>query len=859
MPRRHLLDEIDQDIRDHIERETQELIDRGLTPADARREARRKFGNVALVKEDARAIWIRPALDAAAQDVRYALRMLRRNPGLAAALVITLALGVGANSAIFSLVNAVLLRPLPFPAPERLVAVDYLLAGEYLFLRDHAPAFQELAIYRSAVGVNLSDAASTDRLTGTRVSANFFSVLGVPAALGRTFGAAGETPGHDDVMVLSHGLWRQRFGADPSIVGRRIMVDAEFRTVVGVMPPTFVFPAADTELWIPFRFDRRDAVALWGGGQGGNGVARLGTVATAAQLEAERRTLTPQMRRANTVWTFPKQWGENRKVVALQERMVGDVRGRLLILLGAVAFVLLIACVNVANLLLARAGARQRELAVRNAIGAARGRILRQLLTESLVHGLLGGALGLVLAYWGVGLLVRILPADVPRLDEVRVDWRVLAFTFGVSVVTALGFGAVPARRAARSNLSASLTVGDRGRSASFGRAAGVLVVAEVALAVLLLTGAGLLIRSFGELLRVDPGFRPAGIVAARVGVPRSRYTDDAAIRTLYSALLERLGTLGEVTSANAVSHLPLGGDGGGFAFEVEGKPFAPGESAPMTLDRRVTAGYLQAMGIPLLRGRTLTGEDHERTPRVAVINEAMAREHWPGTDPIGKRFKEVFRRNEWTTVVGVAGDVKQVGLASVTRPEIYRPFAQMPSRDMSIVLGTADDPLALASSIRAVAANLDPTVSVSDIRTGHEILSSSVASPRFTTLLLGTFAAIALALAAIGIYGVLSYSVSRRTREIGVRMALGARPADVFRMVLGHAVLLAGAGTVAGVGAALAATRVLEAQLFAVSPTDPLTFIAVPLVLLGVAIGAAYVPVRNATRIAPTVALRVE
>jgi putative ABC transport system permease protein len=858
MRRRRTLDDIDRDIRDHLERETEELIDRGLTPDEARREARRKFGNVALVKEDTRAVWIRPALDAAAQDVRYAFRMLRRNPGLAAALVITLALGVGANSAIFSIVNAVLLRPLPFPAPDRLVAVDYLLGGEYLFLRDHAPSFQQLALYRSRVAVNLSEPSSTERLAGSLVSANFFSVLGTPAALGRTFGGVDETPGHDDVVVLSHGLWRQRFGADPRIIGRRVVIDAEPRTVVGVMPSTFAFPGSDTQLWIPYRFDRRDAVTLWGGGQGGVGVARLGATATAAQLEAERRAFTPQMRRANTVWTFPKQWGENRKVVALQERLVGDVRSRLLILLGAVAFVLLIACVNVANLLLARAGARQRELAVRNAIGAGRGRILRQLLTESLVHGLLGGAIGLFLAYGGVRLLVEVLPADVPRLDEVRVDWRVLAFTFGTSVVTALGFGAVPAWRGARSHLSGSLKAGDRSGTASFGRAAGILVVVEVALAVMLLTGAGLLIRSFGELLRIDPGFRTAGVVTARITPPRARYTGDATIRMLYSALLERLGALGGVQSAEAVSHLPLVGGRGGFAFEVEGKPFAPGASAPVTVDRRVTAGYLESMGIPLRRGRALTEADRERTPRVALINEVMAREHWPDTDAVGKRFKEVSRQ-DWITVVGVVGDVKQDGLVSATRPEAYRPFLQMPVRDMSIVLRTTHDPLTLASSIREVATGLDPTVSVSEIGTGAQLLADAVASPRFTTLLLATFAAMALALAAIGIYGVLSYSVSRRTREIGVRMALGARPADVLRLVLGHAALLAGAGTLAGVGAAFAGTRVLKAQLFGVSPTDPLTFITVPVVLLGVAVGAAYVPVRTATRIAPTVALRVE
>jgi predicted permease len=850
--------EWEDELRFHLELAAEDARQQGESPDAAVRTARLRAGSIPQAiraLDDQRGL---PWLEDLARDLRHGVLALKRNPGFASIAVLTLALGIGANTAIFSVVNAVLLRPLPYQEPDRLVSAGGMLAGEYLVLRDHGQSLRESALYRPDVGFNLTDGREAERVIGTYVSANLFATLGISPVLGRAFRAGEEQPGESGVVVLSYALWRQRFGADRSIVGRDILIDSETRKVVGVMPPTFNFPSARIQLWIPYAFDRGNAAALWGGGQRGQVVARLATGAAPAQAQAELRARAPELRKANTLWVLPPKWGVNREVVPLQDRLVGDVRTRLLVILGAVGFVLLIACANVANLLLARVNARQREVAIRRALGAGRSRIVRQLLTESAVIGLLGGTAGLLLAFWGVQLLVGGIPADIPRVEEIGVDRWVLGFTLVISVLTGLGFGAIPAIRSSRSDVQARLKAEERGSSASFGRTASLLVIAEVAVAVLLVIGAGLLIRSFAELLRVDPGFRAGRIITARITPPEARYGDDARTRALYGELLARLGALPGVQEVEAVSHLPLVGGPGGFAFEVEGKPYVQGTGAPTTGEHMVTPGYLQTMGIPLLHGRALAPTDRERTPNVAVINETMAREHWPGEDPIGRRLKRVWN-DEWITVVGVVGDVKYQGLASKIEPAIYRPFLQTPARDMSLVLRTAHNPADLAASLRAAVASVDAAVPVSEIRTVDQILSSSVAASRFTTLLLAAFATVALTLAAIGIYGVLSYAVSRRAREIGVRMALGARSADVLRMVLGHALLLAGLGALGGAGAALVTTRVLEGLLFGVSRTDSVTFTAVPILLVGVAFVAAYVPASRAIRVDPTIALRLE
>ena len=851
-------DDWQEELRLHLELAAEDARRRGESPDDAARAARLRAGSIPQAIEalhDQRGL---PWAEDLARDLRHGLLALKRNPAFTTVAVLTLALGVGVNSAIFSVVYAVLLRPLPYHEPDRLVSAGSMLAGEYLFLRDHTKSLREMALYRGNVGFNLSHVGEAERIAGAYVSANLFSTLGISAFAGRTLRAAEEQPGESAAVVLSHALWRQRFGADATVVGRAVLIDSEPRRVVGVMPPTFRFPSASTQLWVPYSFERRNSAALWGGGQRGQVVARLSPQATPAQSQAELRAHAPGLRKANTEWLFPPTWGTNREVVLLQERLVGDVRTRLLVILGAVGIVLLIACANVANLLLARASARQRELAICRALGAGRSRIVRQLLTESVVLGFMGGTAGLLLAFLMVPLLVSGMSADIPRLEEIRVDRSILGFTLGLGLLTGLIFGAIPAIRSSGAGLQGSLRVEDRSSTASFGRAASLLVVAEIAVAALLVIGAGLLIRSFAELLRVDPGFRAEGIITARITPPEARYADDARTRLFYRGLLTTVAALPGVQAVEATSHLPLVGGPGGFAFEVEGKAYEQGSGAPITAERRVTPGYLQTMGIRLLRGRALSETDREQTLNVAVINETMAREHWPGQDPVGKRLKRVWN-DEWITVVGVVGDVKYDGLANEIEPEIYRPFLQTPAHDMSLVVRAASDPMMVAGSLREAVASLDRTVPVSDIRTLDQVFASSVATSRFTTLLLAAFATVALTLAAIGIYGVLSYAVSRRAREIGVRMALGARRVDVLRIVLGHAALLAGAGLIGGVAAALATTHVLEGLLFGVTRTDTATFAVVPIVLAGIALLAAYVPASRAIRVDPAIALRLE
>jgi putative ABC transport system permease protein len=799
-------------------------------------------------------------MDTLLQDLRYTVRTLLKNRGFALVAVLTLALGIGANSAIFSVVNAVLLRPLPYAESERLVAVSPgVMPGEYLLMREENRSFAEVAIYRSGVGFNLSGDGEPERLTGAYASTNLFSTLGAGPLFGRTFLPAEEEPGDDRVVILSHDLWRQRFGADPQVLGREILVDGEPHTVVGVMQAHFHFPAAGTQLWIPLGVTRTSPPALWGG-WGGNVVARLRPDVAPEQALAEMHALTQRFREANTLWTPAADYRPDQRVVQLRDEMVGDVRRMLLVVLGAVGFVLLIACANVANLLLARAAARRKEVAVRTALGAGRGRLVRQLLTESLVLAVVGGAIGLLLAYCGVHVLERGLPADTPRLAEIAIDLQVLGFTLLITLLTGVLFGVLPALRASRADVHGALKQGARpGFSAGHRRLSATLVAGEIALAVVLVSGAGLLIRSFSELLRVDPGFRVESVVSARITPPPVLYGEAHRQRAFYAELLERTQTLPGVQSVAATNQLPLVGQWSGFAFEVEGDPYLPGTSAPTTADRRVTPEYLRVMGIPLLSGRLLSEADRQGTPGVALVNEAMARQSWPGEDPVGKRFKPVWWQDQWITVVGVVANVRQQGLAAEVEPEIYRPFAQEPTDAMTLILRTTADPGALVANLRSALAAVDPDVPVSEIRTLEQVISQAVTTPRFTMLLLTVFAALALVLGAVGIYGVLSYAVGQRTHEIGVRMALGARRSDMLALVVQQGLVLTLIGVGVGLLGAFAATRLLRTLLFEVSPTDPLTFLAVPLLLGAVALLASYLPARRAARVDPMIALRSE
>ncbi len=790
------------------------------------------------------------------QDLRFALRTLLRSPAFAGVATLTLALGIGAVATLFSVVDGVLLRPLPFREPDRLVAVSpALLRGEYVLARDRSRSFAELGGYQAGVGFGLSGGGEPERVTGAYASTNLFAALGAEPLLGRGFAAGEDQPGRGGVVVLGHGLWRRRFGADPAVVGRTVTLDGQPRTVVGVMPAEFRFPSAETELWVPVSLDPAPHAvgALWGMG-GFQAVGRLAPGATPRQALAELGALARAMRAENPLWTPPEPYRADAAVVPLRDAVVGEVRPTLLVLLAAVGFVLLIACANVANLLLARGLGRGREMALRSALGAGRGRLVRQLLTESLVLALAGGAAGLLLATWGLRWLVAALPADTPRLAEVALDGRVTALALGATLLTGVAAGLFPAWRVTRSELQGPLREG-AGAGGGRRRLSGVLVAAEIGLAMVLVVGAGLLIRSVRALVAVDPGFRTERVVSARIDPPESLYGDPARQRAFYAEVLGRVQALPGVGAAGLTSQLPLGGEPSPWATAVEGVTLDP-NALPMFDRRAVTPEYLRTLGVRLVRGRAFTAADREGAPPVALVDEAAARRFWPGEDPVGKRIGHPWA-NDWMTVVGVVAEVRSAGLAGEQNPAYYAPFAQKPGAGMTLVARTTSSPEALAGSLRAVVAGVDPQVPVSRVRAMDEWIAESVARPRLTAVLLGAFAGLALLLGAVGVYGVIAYTVGERTREIGLRIALGAGVGDVVGMVLRQGALLAAAGIGAGLLASLAATRALAGLLYGVTATDPLTFAVVPAVLAAAALLATWLPARRASRVDPMTALR--
>jgi putative ABC transport system permease protein len=804
-------------------------------------------------------------MDHLRQDLTYAIRRLLKNPGFTGIAVITLALGIGANSAIFSVINAVLFQPLPFPEPHRLVGVYQVWKGtrnvispsNFLDIRQQTRTLEDAAALDSTE-FTLTGGGDPLRLRGSEVSATFFDVLRVRPLLGRTFAPDENEPGKDKVVVLGHSLWQQRFGSRADAVGSSIVLDGHPRTIVGVMPPGFSYPA-EQQLWVPIEYtdDTRKARGAWYL----SAIARLKAGVSPEQSASEVATLGKALEQAypdeNTdvgFTTFP-----------LHEAIVGDLRPALLVLLGAVGFVLLIACANVANLLLARAVARETELAVRTALGAGRRRLVRQLLTESLVLGITGGLIGLLVAFWGSDLLVSLQPEGIPRLNEVRIDRQVVMFTMAISLVTGIIFGALPALQMTRGSLSASLKEGGRGNMAAAGsaRLRGTLIVAEMALAVTLLAGAGLLIKSFGKLQAVDPGFRPQDTLSFELSLPSTQYEKDPQIIAFFERLTARIEALPGVTSVGGVMGLPLSGMRFNISFKVEGRPdAAPGQQPAMEV-RVATADYFRTLGVPLKRGRLFTEADTADAARVVVLSEAAAKKFFPNEDPLGKRIDMGWTREDESRaggeVVGIVGDVKELGLDEEFPAEIYLPMRQWPVGRMAIVARTAVPPLTLAGEVKQAVQELDANLPVNEIRTVEAVVAESIAQPRFYMLLLGAFAAVALVLAAIGIFGVMSYTVSQRTREIGIRMALGAQGGSVVSMVVRQAMVLASAGLIVGLLAAVALSRTIATLLFDMSPTDPATFATVTGLLAGVAFLASYLPARRAASVDPIEALRAE
>ena len=807
-------------------------------------------------------------------DLRYALRALRKSPGFTLVAALTLALGIGANSAIFSVVYGVLLRPLPYRDADRLVTVNHLYpslkgleagvsAPGFVDYRDRSRVFAGVAV-QAGWQPSLTGRGDPERLTGSRVSGQFFSTLGVGAALGRTLRPDEDQPGRENVVVLSDGFWRRRFGGDRAAIGQTLTLDGVPHEVVGVMPPTFrdyfVRPA---ELWRPIALTAEQIT----GGRTNEWLtltARLRPGVTAEQAQAEMRTLAEQLKRQYPE-AFPADW--SLAVASLRDKGTGGVRPALLVLFGAVGLVLLIACANVANLLLARAAGRAREVAVRTALGAQRGRIVRQLLTESVVLALGGGALGLLLAQFGVqalGAFSQAAAGAAGPAEPVGLDAPVLLFALALSVGTGLLFGLAPALQAAGGGLQQSLREG--GRGAAGDRAAQLvrrgLIVAEVALALMLLAGAGLLVKSFTRLLGVDPGFDPRNVLTATVALPAAGYASDTQRVAFFDELLPRIAAIPGVQAVGASSGLPLTGSGWTQSFDAEGYQPPAGQPSPWGEFKVITPGYPQVMRVPLVRGRGFTEQDGPGAPAVALVDEELVRRYWPGQDPIGKRLDfgtTASGRRRLLEVVGVLRHVRQQGLDDDARVQVYVPHKQRGLDRMSLVIRTAGDPLQVVPLVRAAVQQVDRDQPIADVRTMDALLAESVGQRRLSTVLLALFAGVALALACIGLYGVTAYAVTQRTREIGVRMALGAAGSQVVGAFVRDGLRLTALGLALGLAGAVAGGRLIASQLYEVEPTDPVTLGATAATLAVVAALASYLPARRATRVDPIAALRAE
>jgi putative ABC transport system permease protein len=807
-------------------------------------------------------------MDTLLRDLRYAVRMLANRPAFTIVALLALALGIGANTAIFSVVNAVLLRPLAYKESERLLMVwenhearegpktewtSPLTFGDW---RDQNQVFDRIAAMQDW-GPTLTGGAEPEQLNGAAISHDMFQMLGVEPALGRSFRVEEDRAGGERVVILGQGLWKRRFGADASILDRTITLNGEPYMVIGVMPDGFRFPIiSNAEAWTPLQ--QRVNPDCGRGCYTLRTIARLKPGITIERARQEMGALAEGLEEkypeANT--------GVGITLVPLHEQIVGQFKSMLLVLLGAVGFVLLIACANVANLMLARAATREREIAIRTALGASRARLIRQLLTESLLLALMGAALGLLLAFWLVDVIVAFSPAGTPRVDEVAIDKTVLGFTLLVAVVTGLVFGLVPALSTTRPDFSRSLKEGKGTDRSSGGKAVrGVLVVIEVAFALMLLIGAGLLIKSFANLLHVDPGFNPSNVLTLQLNLPSTRYSERAQAATFYADLIGRLKTIPGVEAAAAASSLPLAGNYTDVSFFIEGRtPPAPGEDQGAWYSI-VTSDYFHTMGLRIVSGRPLDDRDHAKAPRAVVISETLARRYWPGEDPVGKRLSTGGNPNQpnWREIVGVVADVKQFGLDADARPTLYLPHAQSPARVMIVTARTSAEPTSLATAVRSQVWGLDNELSVSNINSMEEIVSTSIAPARLIMLLLVVFAGLALILAAVGIYSVIAYGVTERTREIGIRMALGAQAADVLKLIVGHGMILTFVGVSLGLAGAFALTRFMKSLLYEVDTFDPVTFAAISLLLVGVALLASYIPARRAAKVDPMIALRYE
>ena len=865
--------EFQTEMEEHLSLLIERYRRQGMTEEAALLAARQQFGNPTLIKEDLRAMQILTVVEALRADLTYAARMLRKNPGFAAAAVITLALGIGANTTIFSVCNAVLFKPLPYAEPDRLVMLSEkdrdgkpgnVSPANFVDWRDRSRSFSEMAAMRAssfASSFILRGQSDASRLVGADVSSSFFSVLGVRLMLGRNFLPEENLPGQNRVAILSYATWSARFGANSDIAGKTITLDDESYTVVGVLPAGFQFGTTATDfqaldqadIWVPLVLDPQ---RLQRGAHMFHVIARLKPGVELAEAQAELNVMG-----ANLAQLYPED-NKDKGITAvpLAEQVTGNVRVALETLLVAVGLVMLIACANVANLLLGRAAARQKEMAVRVALGASRLRLAQQLLTESLFLATIGGIAGFVLALAAIAALTPQLPPDLSRAVGIAIDTRMLAFTAVTSLLTGILFGLGPLFGPWREGAGESLKQNNRTASGIQTRLRSGLAVAQIAIAIVLLIGAGLMVKSLWALIHVAPGFRSDRVLTARLSLPRSRYPDNHRIAALEGQLTESLRGKPGVLSAGFATYVPLSGLENGWSFVIAGRPPLPTGTYNMTNYRPVSPGYFATMGIPLRQGRSFTSADTIESPWVAVINDSMAREYWPAENPIGQRLQN-GGSDKWRTVIGVVGDVLHDGLDGAAKPEMYVPVEQSMNTesDPTIVVRMAVDSGDSVSELRGVVSTVEPGIAVDRIEMMQQLVSGSVAQPRFRTMILMAFSLLALAMASIGIYGVMNYLVIQRTREFGIRLSLGATQTDVLRLVLGRAATLIGIGTCLGLAGSVMLVRLIAKLLFGTAPLDPLTFAAVPILLAAVALAASYIPARRAARVDPLVALRYE
>lgn len=861
--------DLERELRSDLELEASEQQENGLSPEEAQYAARRAFGNTTRMKEEVREMWGWGSLERLWQDIRYALHILGKNYSFTVVAVLSLALGIGANTAIFSVINSVLFRPLPYSDPGRLVDVwaqnvrqgvtqGMISYPDFLDLRSQNTVFTGMAAYRESHGTVLTD-GDPERVDAAVISTNLLDLLGATPEMGRTFSSDEEIPGKGQVMVLSHALWQNRFHSDPGIIGRSIALDRRGYTVIGVMPAGFEFPilAEPVQLWIPVAYD--GAMARSRGVRTYSVIGRLRTGATVAQAATQMNTILGRLARQ---YPDDHKPGDGTRVVLHMSDVVGGAREALLLLFAAVGIVLLIACVNVANLILVGATHRSREVAIRTALGAGRLRLVRQFLTENSILALLGGSLGLVLAYCTVQALVKIGPLDIPRLTSVSLDGTVFLFALGISLTCTLIFGLVPSLRLSKAGLSESLTTRTRGATSgvSGGRLRDALVASEIALSLVMVLTAGLLLQTLWHLKRVNPGFDSSHVLTFELALPDNGYSGSRRIM-LFEELVSRIRRVPGVTSASMVFPLPFSGSGLTTTFEVEGQQLSSGvhRAALCAADR----DYFRTMHIPLLKGHDFSERDAVQGKPVAVINEAFAKEYFRNEDAIGKRLKPDAAAGgvpaQMSEIIGVIGELKLTSLREKPTPVVFVPMAQFPISAMSVVVRSQNDPRGLLAEIRQAVHSIDPNVLILRGKTLDQYLSLLLGQPRFTAVLLGIFAGLALALATVGLYGAVSYAVSQRTQEIGIRMAFGATPTLVLKLILGHSVRLIIFGVVVGLVLALSLTHVITSLLFGVTANDPITILGVVILLSAIAALACYVPARRAMHVDPIVALRYE